>query len=183
MTTNSFNDLVTSRKMLAIFLSVGMVAAFSTVAYVMAQPSSDVTSSTNSTSSTPTNPSASKMPTIQGSVNIQQQILSSATTKFSDAANTAASAVSSGVVLGGKLGIMQGYLVYNFVVLDGNGQVHYVVVDAGNGKVLFTSPGHQGSLQTLLGMNYSQHRHSYHFGYGDTTQGNMPSQDNMPTQR
>jgi hypothetical protein len=43
-------------------------------------------------------------------------------------------------VLGGHIGVAQGYLVYTFFVVNPENQTRYkVIVDPGNGHVLYTS--------------------------------------------
>jgi len=65
-------------------------------------------------------------------------------TTFSDAASTAAKQVTNGSVIGGHVGIEQGFLVYTFFVVDTESNTSYVVtVDAGNGSVLYKSEGKQ----------------------------------------
>ena len=83
-------------------------------------------------------------PKIQGSINIEQLLLSNVKTSFTDAANTAAAAngITNGKVIGGSLTMAQGFLVYNFQVIDGNNLVYSVIIDPSNGSVLYTSPGH-----------------------------------------
>src|SRR5579872_850919 len=82
-------------------------------------------------------------PTIQGTINLQQTILSGVQTKFSAASDTAASAVTNGKTIGGSLTVAQGYVVYSFKVVDDKNMVYSVIVDPANGTVLYTSPGHQ----------------------------------------
>jgi hypothetical protein len=53
-------------------------------------------------------------------------------------------------VLGGHLGVVQGYLVYTFFVADtGNQTGHLIIIDAGKGGLLYISDdlsfGHQMS--------------------------------------
>jgi hypothetical protein len=61
---------------------------------------------------------------------------------FVAAAQTAQGQVTNGTVLGGHIGILQGYLVYTFFAVDAANQTgHLVLVDAGNGDVLYTSEG------------------------------------------
>jgi hypothetical protein len=61
---------------------------------------------------------------------------------FVEAAQTAQGQVTNGTVFGGHLGVVQGYLVYTFFVANTANQTgHLVVVDAGNGNVLYTSEG------------------------------------------
>jgi hypothetical protein len=80
---------------------------------------------------------------------------------FVTAAQTAQGQVADGKVLGGHLGVVQGYLVYTFFVANtGNQTGHLVIVDAGNGAVLHTSEGQPlGSFGSMSG-HWGEH------GYG-----------------
>jgi hypothetical protein len=84
------------------------------------------------------------MPQINGSVSIANEVSNfineNVKVSFVAAAQTAHGQVTNGSVLGGHLGIVQGYLVYTFFVADAANQTgHLVIVDAGNGNVLYTS--------------------------------------------
>jgi uncharacterized membrane protein YkoI len=86
------------------------------------------------------------MPQINGSVSVANEtgnfISENVKVPFVAAAETVQGQVTNGTVLGGHLGVVQGYLVYKFFVMDtGNQTGHLVVVDAGNGNVLYTSEG------------------------------------------
>jgi hypothetical protein len=86
------------------------------------------------------------LPQINGSVSIANEtsnfVNENVKVSFLAAAQTAQGQVTNGTVLGGHLGILQGYLVYTFFVADMDTQTgHLVVVDAGNSNVLFTSEG------------------------------------------
>lgn len=86
------------------------------------------------------------LPRINGSINVGQEIKNffNENTKipFNTAAETALSQVPNGKVLGGHLGVTQGYLTYSFFVVESTGETgHKVLVDPGNGKVLHTSEG------------------------------------------
>lgn len=86
------------------------------------------------------------IPQINGSVSLANEasnfINENVNVSFVAAAQTAQGQVTNGTVLGGHLGVMQGYLVYTFFVADTSNQTgHLVVVDAGNGDVLYTSEG------------------------------------------
>ena len=86
------------------------------------------------------------MPQINGSVSVANEasnfINENVKVSFVAAAQTAQGQVTNGTVLGGHLGVVQGYLVYAFFVSDiGNQTGHLVIVDAGNGNVLYTSEG------------------------------------------
>ena len=88
-----------------------------------------------------------KSPQITGSVNVgetmKNYIKEGRNISLSDAASTAEKKVTNGVAVGGHLGIVQGYLVYTISVLDQKTDNTYmVIIDAGNGQVLYTSEGH-----------------------------------------
>ncbi len=124
------NKFISNKKtVLAIVLSVVMISTLGTLVTASAQ-------SENSTQDT-----LVKIPTIQGTIDINKILMSSVKTSFVEAATTAASSVSGGHVMGGELGPDQGYYVYNFRVLDSDSKMHFVTVDAGNGKVLSNTEG------------------------------------------
>ena len=60
---------------------------------------------------------------------------------FSVATAVAENAVTDGQAIKGKLGAVQGFLVYKFGIVDGDGLFHKVIVDAGNGFTLYISEG------------------------------------------
>jgi hypothetical protein len=93
------------------------------------------------------------MPNITGSINIPKLINEQVKVSFSDAAKTAQGQVTGGKVIGGHIGIVQGYLVYSFIVTNPTNNTSYmVIVDAGNGSVLHKSEGFQmGSFGEHLG--------------------------------
>jgi uncharacterized membrane protein YkoI len=92
---------------------------------------------------------------IDGSVNITEQvadqILSSAEVEFPEAATIAADAVDNGKVLGGNLGVIEGFLVYSFRVVDDDNRIYSVIVDAGNGDVLHTSEPTESMPEAVAG--------------------------------
>lgn len=84
------------------------------------------------------------MPEINGSVSVANEtsdfVNENVKVPFVAAAETAQGQVDDGRVLGGHLDVVQGYLVYTFFVANtGNQTGHSVIVDAGNGEVLYTS--------------------------------------------
>ena len=86
------------------------------------------------------------IPEITGSVNVHQNIKDYITEKrtvsFSEASSIAEKDVTNGSVIGGHLTIEQGFLVYRFFVMDTESETSYfVLVDAGDGKVLYKSKG------------------------------------------
>jgi type II secretory pathway pseudopilin PulG len=85
-------------------------------------------------------------PQINGSVSVANEttnfINENVNVSFVEAAQTAQGQVTNGTVFGGHLGTLQGYLAYTFLVTEIDNQTgHLVVVDPGNGNVLFTSAG------------------------------------------
>ena len=152
MDTKSLNS---KSKLLAVILGVAIVATVG-ASYAFAQTAG----------TTPSTPSQTTPPQIQGSVNLQQMLLSRVHTKFTDAANTAAGAVTNGQVLGGSLTVIQSSVVYTFKVFDGT-NIYSVIVDAGDGKVLYTSQGHPMQLGALVGGGGHFGMRGHHMeGYG-----------------
>lgn len=136
------NQIISNKKtMLGIVLGIAIVAVIGTTVSVYAD-----TQSGNNTGTLQPGKFMVNIPTIQGSIDINQLLMHSVKTKFVDAANTAQSAVAGGTVTGGELGPYQGYYVYNFQVVDGSGKMHLVIVDAGNGQVLSNTELPQGGF-------------------------------------
>jgi uncharacterized membrane protein YkoI len=86
------------------------------------------------------------IPQINGSVSVANEasnfINENVKIPFVAAAESAQGQVTNGTVLGGHLGVVQGYLVYTFFVANTTNQTgHLTVIDAGNGDVLYNSEG------------------------------------------
>jgi uncharacterized membrane protein YkoI len=109
---------------------------------------------TNRTQSNQTMMMMTAIPQLNGSVNVQQQtnkfIQDNLRVPFATALDTARAKVENGTVISGRIGVVQGYLVYIFKVANFSAATsRVVIVDAGNGAVLYTSgdmPLHFGSL-------------------------------------
>ena len=112
---------------------------------------------TNSTTTTAQSNQTTRMgiPQINGSVNIEQRsnqlIRDSIQVPFATALETAQSEVGNGTAaISGSLGVVQGYLVYIIKVANFDADTsRTVIVDAGNGAVLYTSgdrPLHFGGV-------------------------------------
>lgn len=94
------------------------------------------------------------IPQLNGSVNVEQQanqfIRDNLRVPFATALETAQAQVENGTAISGRIGVVQGYLVYIFKVANFDaGTSRVVVVDVGNGAVLYTSedmPLHYGGL-------------------------------------
>ena len=84
------------------------------------------------------------MPEISGSLpasDSMQENIEMEKIHFSVATAVAENAVIDGQAIKGKLEAVQGFLVYKFGIVDGDGLFHKVIVDAGNGFTLYTSEG------------------------------------------
>jgi uncharacterized membrane protein YkoI len=87
-----------------------------------------------------------EIPKINGSVNVGTEvsdfIKKNVKMSFITAAETAQKQVANGTVIVGHIGVVQGYLAYIFLVADaGNHTGYLTIVDAGNGRVLYSSEG------------------------------------------
>ena len=116
---------------------------------------------------------------INGSVNVGDGIKNffaeNAKTPFVTAAQTAQEQIANGTVLGGHIGVTQGYLTYTyFVVNPTNDTAHKVIIDAGNGQVLDTSESKQigSGGQSMFGA--FEHRRG-HEGFGGSGGGGFGS--------
>ena len=87
---------------------------------------------------------------------------------FIKGAQTAQDQIANGTVLGGRIGVTQGYLTYTYFVMNPtNDTAHKVIVDAGNGQVLHTSEGKQiGSGAQSMFESFRQGREHKGFGGG-----------------
>lgn len=92
-------------------------------------------------------PGHTQIPKINGSISVEQTptnfMKDNLKVSFPQASDIAAKQIANGTIVGGHLGTVQGYLVYIFFVTNAQDHTgHLIVVDAGNGKVLYTSQGH-----------------------------------------
>lgn len=123
----------------------------------------------------------SKMSNITSSVNVGNAthnfIKENQKVSFSAASASAEQQVTNGKVLGGHIGIVQGYLVYTFFVVNAENQTGYkVIVDPGNGQVLYTSQGNPLGMLDHGGLAMFGHgeapwmRHGFN-GFGGSSAG------------
>jgi hypothetical protein len=149
-TKETANSKITSKKVLlpavigtivAVVILTGIFVVDPAISSVYAiQPSNTTTATTISGSS--------QLPKITGSINVMQTtkniIKDNLKVSFSQAADIAGKQITNGTVIGGHLGVVQRYLVYTFFgVNTGTHMVYHTIIDAGNGKVLYTSQGQQ----------------------------------------
>jgi uncharacterized membrane protein YkoI len=129
-------------------LALALAGLFATMSLheILAQETNS-TQSNNQTTTT-------GIPQLNGSVNVQQQtnqfIRDNLRVPFATALETAQAEAENGTAISGQVGIVQGYLVYIFKVANFDAETsRIVIVDAGNGSVLYTSqdmPLHNGGL-------------------------------------
>ena len=89
------------------------------------------------------------IPQIKGTIDLRNSTagnntstIKNASVPFITAAQSAQSAIANGKIIRGYIGIIQGFLTYKFAISNpANNTISHVIVDAGNGKVLYTSPG------------------------------------------
>ncbi len=89
-------------------------------------------------------PGYTQLPTITGSVNVGQTAMNflkdNLKVSFLQASEIAGKQVVNGTIVAGHLGVVRGYLVYVFFVVNTQDQTrHLIMVDAGNAKVLYAS--------------------------------------------
>jgi hypothetical protein len=179
MKTRTFSKKVV-RKRVLIPATLGVGILLLSAALIVAPPAENSLAQqqleTNETTSTNI-PQFDAMPKINGSVNVRDGIKNffaeNAKTPFVTAAQTAQDQITNGTVLGGHLGVTQGYLAYTYFVVDPtNDAAHKVIIDAGNSQVLYTSEGKQmGSFrESMFGHGPGQ------FGHGPGQFGHGPGQ-------
>ncbi len=103
------------------------------------------------------------IPQINGTLNLKNNTnsisIKNMSIPFLTAVKSAQNAILNGKIIGGHIGITQGFLTYNFAVSNPtNNTISKVIVDAGNGKVLYTSSGisinsTQFAMNGMKGMN------------------------------
>jgi uncharacterized membrane protein YkoI len=128
---------------------------------------------TNSTAQFPQ--MRTEIPQLNGSINVVEQsnqfIQDSVQVPFATALETAQSEIGNGTAISGRLGVIQGYLVYIFKVANFDTETtRTVIVDAGNGAVLHTS----GDMPLYFGGLGCGGRH-HHKGFGN--QGGIHERD------
>jgi uncharacterized membrane protein YkoI len=134
------------------------------------------------TNNTVPNPMQTETPQLNGSVNIREQsnqfIQESVQVPFATALETAQGEVGNGTAISGRLGVVQGYLVYIFKLANFDTETsRIVIVDAGNGSVLHTSgdlPLYFGGLGCGGGFGGGGHHHKgfgSHWGNNDRGSG------------
>jgi uncharacterized membrane protein YkoI len=116
--------------------------------------------------------------TINGSVNIADNIVNflEENTKipFTTAAETAQQQIINGTVLGGHLGVTEGFLAYTYLVANPSHKIiHKVVIDARNGQVLSASEG--TSLESFGQLRHENFEHwKGHHGFFGGLWNSMP---------
>jgi hypothetical protein len=162
---------VVSKKVL-VPVTIAVVAVVLTGIFV-GYPAITAASAVQPTNTTSMGPRYGRqLPNITGSINVVQTtkniIKDNLKVPFSQAADIAGKQITNSNVVGGHLGVVQGYLVYTFFVVNPTTHTGYhTIVDAGNGKVLYTSQGQQmgGSFGTPEAMGGAYGPRALH-GFG-----------------
>ena len=161
------HDAVMRNKQFVMFSGVAIVLAglFATMSLheILAQE-------TNSTAQS--NQTRTGVPQLNGSVNVREQanqfIQDSVQVPFATALESAQAEVGNGTAISGHLGVVQGYLVYIFKIANFDAETsRIVIVDAGNGAVLYTSgdmPSYFGGGGPGCGFGGGGHHHK---GFGN----------------
>ena len=126
------------------------------------------------------------VPQLNGSVNVREQanqfIQDSVQVPFATALETAQAEVGNGTAISGRLGVVQGYLVYIFKVANFDAETsRTVIVDAGNGAVLYTSgdmPLYFGGLGCGSGGGGHHKGFGNHWGNHDRSGGETSDRNN-----
>jgi hypothetical protein len=150
MTTKETKTKITSKKVLLPAVIAAIVASITLVGIFIAYPaiSSVYAVQPFNTTTAGTVSGSSQIPKIVGSINVVQNtknvIKDNLKVSFSQAAAVAGKQITNSTVIGGHLAVVQGYLVYTFFGVNPETHTAYhTIIDAGNEKVLYTSPGQQ----------------------------------------
>jgi hypothetical protein len=129
-----------------------------------------------------------EIPKVNGSVNVRDGIknflVENTKVPFITGAQIAQDQIANGTVLGGHIGLTQGYLTYTYLVVSPtNDTAHKVIVDAGNGMVINTSEGKQlgsvaGSMFGSFGEGIGHERLGAISGFGPFSHGFGPFHNN-----
>jgi uncharacterized membrane protein YkoI len=150
MTKTTKSKVADKKVLLTAVMAAVVAAAVILTGMFVAYPAIFSASAIQLTNTTTTNTASGngQFPKITGSINVVQTtkniIKDNLKVPFSQAADIAGKHITNGTVVGGHLGVVQGYLVYTFFAINPAAQTGYLtIVDAGNGKVLYTSQGQQ----------------------------------------
>jgi uncharacterized membrane protein YkoI len=151
MTTTKETKNTTGKKLLLTTIIAALVASVMMTGILVVYP--EISSAVyavqpNNSTTTTTVSENGKLPKSTGSINVMQTTMNivkdNLKVSFSRAADIAGKQITNGTVIGGHLGVVQGYLVYTFFGVNPVTQTAYhTIIDAGNGNVLYTSPGQQ----------------------------------------
>ncbi len=127
------------------------------------------------------------IPHLNGSVNVLEQtnqfIRDSIQVPFATALETAQAEVGNDTAISGRIGVVQGYLVYTFKVANFDAETsRMIVVDAGNAEELYTSEemplyfsglicGEVGGHQKGFGNHWGSHDKGGEISYRSNSDG------------
>ena len=159
---------------LAVLTVTAAAAVFVTYNYsgylAMAQANNTSTQMTQDTANI-TKKQQQQQVNITGSIPIQstisQALRSEIQVPMDEALTTAQNAVgTNSSVVRAFLSPLKGFLIYNIGVISANNTLYKVIVDPGNGQILYTSEGRQiGSINQLMSGPF-EHGKGYGSGHG-----------------
>jgi uncharacterized membrane protein YkoI len=165
MESNLKSKLFIGMLVLGVVVSGILVGLTYNSQFVLAQVNDTTTSPTVETANRTEKQQQVKM---TGSIPLQstisQALRSEIQVPMTEAITTAQSTVGgNSSVVAAFLRPLKGFLVYNIGIMGANNTLHKVIVDPGNGEVLFTSEGRQlDSFHQLMSRPYG---HSKEFGH------------------
>lgn len=167
---------MTNRKILIISVILGAGILLSPLTLLWAQQMAANKSASSNPPYSYMNQFGNPIPKINGSVNLVENIKNvfkeNTKISFTAASETGQKQIPNGTILGGHLGVIQGYLVYTFFgVNPETHKAYHTLIDAGNGKVLYTSPGIQMGegffgIPGILGPGFGHGPHALAGGFG-----------------
>ena len=159
-------------------LLIGMLIVFGVdlagVLVGLTRGSASVVAQENNTAGSPTAETANltgkprHAENITGSIPLQstigQALRSEIEVSMSEAVTSAQNNVGgNSSVVAAFLSSLKGFLVYDVAVIDSNNTVYKVIIDPGNGQILYTSEGRQ--LDSFHLLMPGPHRHGKEFGH------------------
>jgi uncharacterized membrane protein YkoI len=163
----------------------GVAIALALAALVLSVPLREISAQETNSTAGQANQTRTEIPQLNGSVNVEEQsnqfIQDNVQVPFATAVETAQAEVGNGTAISGRLGVVQGYLVYIFKLANFDAQTsRTVIVDAGNDAVLYTSgdmPLYFGGLGCGGGGGGGGHHKGFANHWGNHDRGGETSAD------
>lgn len=169
--------ITTKNRNLLIIAAIAVTASITIGTFTSSYIQQSVSAQNQNNSSGAGHPSVRNLTgSVQVFPKLSQIIQSKANVSLSTAATSAQTAVGANShVISAHLGIVNGFLVYVAHVVDANNNIHTVIVDAGNGKILsatqlplanaLTQPGGRGMFGHYYGQGTYGRNNGQFFGH------------------